>query len=667
MSEGGSSEANGASSLDTASSSDMTGDSTLKTSKPAESSSATSSKGGNTTVDITSYIRNTTAKNYTQYKKDIAAYKLSDPAQNQIYTAAQKEEQMNEGRTMSIRVQKAIMDGKNHYKVEPGVYRFANGMIPFEFTGVKNFYLDIRDCTFILEGTQNLIKCAGCQNVIVQGPATVDRDPMLVTQFEVISYNETAKQLTVRLMEGYSLPEHVKTSGGNFQWFTKEGEMLPTSFISYSNAQMTNEAAREAVFNGVACNRELCDDARLVKGQIGSTAVSGHVAQVIGLSSSRNIQIRDITNYGGGMMTLITNEYGPDTLDKLYNIRKPGTNRLVAGTAGQMEYIESGVTITNCVFSFCEDDVIDIMGHSHFVYEQESSDTIIIKPMGTYVPMKKGDTINIFDAKNFNKKITSKVVSFETIQDDALMNAARDSAIGSYGYMSSMSKSYCVRVKLDKKVTIKKGDTFENETSFRPKDVVVRNNYFHDYGCRVLIQGCDGLLIENNMMDRAGLAAIAIDMEEAAWTEGPSSKNVTIRNNTITDSPCSPYVTHWPFVLNGAISVGPSQFYDYRTPCTDPNIFSNINITGNKIYNSNYSAILVKNANGVKVTGNYIENAVTNTVNTRRPEASGVYIFGEEPLYGVYLFGCAGITDSGNTFKNMGKASLGNIRRKDCK
>ena len=75
----------------------------------------------------------------------------------------------------------------------------------------------------------------------------------------------------------------------------------------------------------------------------------------------------------------------------------------------------------------------------------------------------------------------------------------------------------------------------------------------------------------------------------------------------------------------------------------------------------------MKNANGVKVTGNYIENAVTNTVNTRRPEASGVYIFGEEPLYGVYLFGCAGITDSGNTFKNMGKASLGNIRRKDCK
>lgn len=640
-------------------------------------SSGTSSSGGTvsagtsssegTKVDVKSLVRKTTAKNYNTYDKEIAGYKLTDPSVKTEYSDAEKDAQRKAGRTMGIRVQKALNEGKHTYKVEPGVYRIPDGQIPFEFTGMKDFYLDISDCTFILEGRQNLIRLTACDNVIIQGPCSVERDPLLITQFKIISYNKSTQKLTVQLMEGYTIPAHLEAQGGNFQWFTEDGKMLPTAFISFSNAQMLDKTANTAVFNGVGCWADMRDDDRLVPGQIGATAVSGHVAQVINLKQSRNIQIRDITNYGSGMMTLIQNEYGPDVLDKLYNVRQPGTNRLVAGTAGQMTYMEGGPAITNCIFSFCEDDSIDIMGHSHFVYQQESSDTIIIKPQENYAPVKVGDTINIYDYQDFEKKSTAKVVSFEIVDDEEMMTNARNQALNNYGYMATLSTFNCVRIKLDRKVSARIGDTFENETSFRPTNVSIKNCYFHDYGCRVLVQGCNGLTIENNRMERAGLAAIALDMEEAAWTEGPSSTNVVIKNNTIKDSPCSPYVTHWPFVLNGAISVGPSQFYEHRSPSTETDVFHNITITGNKIYNANYSGILVKNATGVTVTDNLIQNAVHMQVPTRRPEASGTYIFDEEPLYGIYFFACEKITEKGNTFKDMGSESLGNVRKKDCK
>ena len=424
----------------------------------------------------------------------------------------------------------------------------------------------------------------------------------------------------------------------------------------------------------MACDKSFSHDTVLKSGQLGSVAITGGMAQSAGLYSCEDIYLLDITNYGSGMMMHVTDHRGDLTLKRVYNVRMPGTNRLVAGSAGQMDFANGTPTVENCIFGFCEDDSIDIMGHVGFMYEQESPNTVIVKGTGQATPVKQGDTLHFFAEETYDRTYTAKAVKVEEVTDSEYNEIARKVMIKNFSFFETLSSQPCVRVTLDKNVSVEKGDMVENMNYSRPMNAVLKNNYFHDMGCRVLIQGCKGLLFENNLIERSGLGALVLDCEQRDWGEGPNSYDVVIRNNTIRESNSSSYSTHFVFVHSGAISVGPFQWYHSgMTPSTATDSYQNITIEGNKIYDSNYSGILVKNSSNVTIKNNLIQNPVTklcgphSAAGAPLKSSPGEYYYREEPDYAIYLYACEKITLSGNTLKDLGEYCQGEVRKLKCK
>lgn len=623
-------------------------------------------------TDVTQFIRKEKGLSIADYKKQLASFKLSDPLNKKVYSEAEKEAQRQAASKLRSRLNVAIAAETANFKVGAGVYRFA-GQIPFELSGVQNMYIDLSGCTFILEGTQQFILGRGCKNVIFQGPATIDREGSLATQFTVTEYNESQRTLTVKLMEGYSLCSKA-LGGGTLQWFEPDGSMIQMAFIPFTGAGYVDEANGIVKFEGVACNRDMSNEKVLKAGQIGSVGITGGMALNVGLYSCTDIQLLDITNYGAGMMMHTADSNGALTLKRVYNVRMPGTNRLVAGSAGQMEFTAGTPTIEDCIFGFCEDDSIDIMGHVGFLYKQENSRTVIIKGTSTALYARKGETLSFFDGKDYTRKVTAKAVKVEEITDSSFNTAVRTDMVKNYNFYEVLTTQNCVRVTLDRDVALKTGDMVENMDACRPINAVLRGNYFHDMGCRVLIQGCKGLLFENNTIERSGLAALCIDCEQRDWGEGPNSYDLVIRNNTIRESNSSPYSCHFVFQHIGAISVGPFQYWvNGMTPSKETDAYRNITIEGNKIYDANYAGILVKNSAKVMIRNNLIQNPVTKLAGPHsasgKPlaDTAGVYFYGEEADYAVYLWACEQISMSGNTFTDMGQYCLGETKKVHCR
>lgn len=403
--------------------------STGTTKKPTTGTSKKQTTVTNTTTtekrvtDVKKYIRNEKGLSISDYQKQMASFKLSDPLNAKTYTESEKEAQRKAASKMRTRLNVAIAKEATTFKVEPGVYRFV-GQIPFEIAGVQNMYIDISDCTFILEGAQQFILGRSCRNVVFQGPATIDREGSLATQFTIQEYNEGSQTITAKLLDGYKICDKA-FGGGTFQWFNEDGSMIQMSFISFSKASYVDEAKGIVKFEGVVCDKNFSNDNVLKAGQLGSVAITGGMALNVGLYSCENMYLLDITNYGAGMMMHAMDSNGDLLLKRVYNVRMPGTNRLVAGSAGQLEFTVGTPTIEDCIFGFCEDDSIDIMGHVGFLYKQESDNTVIIKGTATATPVKAGDTLEIFDGVDYTRTYSVKAVKVEEITDSEFNELVR--------------------------------------------------------------------------------------------------------------------------------------------------------------------------------------------------------------------------------------------------
>ncbi len=626
----------------------------------AGSSSGTSSAsdGGNTWTPPA-------AMKISDYKKDVASFKLTDPLFTKTYTEAEKEKQRANADELLSVARRADLLNADIITIPSGVYRFAEGIVPFKFTGKTNLTIYANNVDFIMEGHQTVFDFTDSVNITIHGKITVDRDPLPFVEFRVISYSALSQNLVVEILPGYDYNSTV--AGSNLQFFREDGSWIPHCFITPKGEfLMTDKANRIGVFTKVPCYTQYGDDVVLKAGTIGASVVQGWNATVCSFIRCEKMTVTDLTNYAGGMFLYETQSKGPNTYERICNIRRPGTNRLIGGPAGQIQYIADGPTFRNCIFGFTDDDGLDVLSFSHMIYSQEAPNVIIFKPTQAAVPLKKGDRLNFFDGQSYTKLGSAKVVRFEEIRDESMMTDARTKAIQQYNYFDSMSTANCVRVVLDSDVTVKLGDSMENDTSYRPSNVLIKDCYFHDIFCRVLVQGCDGLVMEGNLIERTGLPAIAIDHEQAYWAEGPNSKNVIIRNNTIIDSPCSPYMNNGPtFTFSGAIYVGVSQKTNC-TPCKDWQSFSDILIEGNKIYNAMYSGILVKNAMNVTIRNNLIENPCTKIGTPLKDSNPGESYYGEAPLAGIYLYACKNVTLSGNQITKMGQYVKWDIRKLYC-
>jgi hypothetical protein len=99
-----------------------------------------------------------------------------------------------------------------------------------------------------------------------------------------------------------------------------------------------------------------------------------------------------------------------------------------------------------------------------------------------------------------------------------------------------------------------------------PKQVVIRNNQFHDNRARALLIGASDALIENNVIERVTAEAILIPADTGPWYEGPGAQNVTIKNNRISDVNRYADVRNYPSAISAGVSTSVGFVGSVGTP-----------------------------------------------------------------------------------------------------
>lgn len=550
-------------------------------------------------------------------------YRESDPPYPDAYTDAQKSEQRTQGARILAELRAAIDKKTPGFEIPAGVYRVKG---TFGWDKVQDFTLTARNVEFIVENNPSgdFMSLNDCARLVIRGPLIIDCDPMVFSQARILAYDAGAKTLSVRIHDGY----RSDLKPARFLLFAPDGAWLPQSMYTFTDPVKVDA---QTVRLGVPSDKDaiaLYRPGNLIAFEGPGAAFS---------CRRSNYSFEDITVYGGyNMFAWEDQAHGPNLYLRCKIIRRPGSNRLIGGAGPQQNYVSGGPIYDGCEFANSWDDNINLLNNIHMVYRQDDARTVIVKPGSSFTPFAVGDTATFYRFDNFAKAGWAKVVAVENLNDPAMVSAAN--ALARSLQPRDLGGQACVRVTLDRDLSLTPTDYAES-SNFRPGDVVIRNCHFHDFMCRTMIQGVRGAVIENNVIERAGLAAIDVRLD-AYWWEGPTSEHVIIRGNTIKDSPYSLYGACCSFQMSGAISVGPSTSPGKVTAVEQ--IFRDFRIEGNHISNSMWSGILAKNIDGLIIKDNIIERPVNRT----DPPAQAYY--GEQALAGIYLHAVTNAEVTGN-------------------
>jgi hypothetical protein len=95
-----------------------------------------------------------------------------------------------------------------------------------------------------------------------------------------------------------------------------------------------------------------------------------------------------------------------------------------------------------------------------------------------------------------------------------------------------------------------------------PRDVIIRNNRFHDHRGRGILIGASNAIIQGNIIERVTMAAIMVPADTNHWFEGPGATNVKIFENTISKVNAIVYGPDYPSAISVAFEPSP----EYQGP-----------------------------------------------------------------------------------------------------
>ncbi|MBR4942386.1 MAG: right-handed parallel beta-helix repeat-containing protein, partial [Clostridia bacterium] len=231
------------------------------------------------------------------------------------------------------------------------------------------------------------------------------------------------------------------------------------------------------------------------------------------------------------------------------------------------------LVLENCEASWHGDDFVNVHAYYQDVVGVEGEKTYYIQektPDGTHAQTldypDTGDVMELVSRKTLEKVGEYRVLDCEPLPD-----------------------KWMCRVTLDRPLPAEREGLMLADITRLP-DVTVRGCRISSHFARSILLKNRSALVENCIFENAHGAGV-VAAAESWWSEGVCPSNITVRNNIIKN--CG------VFGSEGAIVV--------KADCDDPhgkNIF-NINIENNSIdCPSCRYGILVRNADGVRITGN---------------------------------------------------------------
>jgi uncharacterized protein (TIGR03437 family) len=299
------------------------------------------------------------------------------------------------------------------------------------------------------------------------------------------------------------------------------------------------------------------------------------------------------------------------------------------GGAGSSES-RQGPDIENWYMEAMPDDAIAVGGQASWVMEAHGNTLIVSNTyVGSGVNFLVGDPVRLVDTHDApsGEAVVTNIVPLPDYQPTckSARTTVTDFTAGPY-----------YQITLDRPVTAG-CDYLAGNPAAAGAGYVLRNNTIMNHRERGMILQADNGLIENNVINGSTLIGIFMG-PESYWGSAVYCRNVTIRNNTISN------VGYWAG-SPGALVVAPNSQYDLPMP----GAFQNIVIDGNTFQNFNVTGIFVSSTSGLAITNNTFSNV-------QKAIPFGQDDKGQDVLPGTLVFVTKsnGVEASNNTASQLG-------------
>ena len=575
------------------------------------------------------------------------------PPEIATWNAQEKTRQEQNAAKLLRDLKAAVASGAKEYTMPRDHYRFSPGQAPFLLKNLQNFTLDGNGSTIWTSAfnvNHPAMRLSNCTNVTVKN-LYFDNDPLGFLQGEVQEVDPAARTFTVRLSEGYPSPSawaenFSRLRNGKLIFADRERRLLDNQKMDWLKSAVRGAAPREWVLTS---RNNLPFEYNIVRPGL-LFACSPRASQhAISVWESEACRLEDITLYAAGHMG-VTEHYGKGghRYTRVRVILRPGTDRVLACNADvfHSSHVQNGPIVENCEFSHALDDLLTIHGFFSYVYRQPEADAVIL--LVEYRPFDfTGSKVRFCDFSNGELSPQYTVLSSQEITTPA----EKEKAVGNYEAfrltrtVPTMKRlhprSYLIRLKLDRPLTIRGTSTFADTDKFAGKGSVIRNSYLHDGFVRGILMKADGT-IENNRIERTGCSGILVH-PDVFFLENPFPHDVRIAGNTFRDTNLSINGKFFPIGHGGGASI--SIFQPLRL--SERGFMENFVIENN--------TILTPAAQGIILTG--VRNALLRNNRIVSPfhrlEACPIRDFVLKNPAAIYLQGNEKITLTGNRVENL--------------
>jgi len=270
---------------------------------------------------------------------------------------------------------------------------------------------------------------------------------------------------------------------------------------------------------------------------------------------------------------------------------KGDPRRVLAVTADIMHIASSRgfLKVENCEFSLSADDFINAHDRAAFC-QKTGPDTVMarLSSDSNRASYHVGDEVEFRNDDYSPSGFTAKIKSLGAV----------DAKPGTYRFTFDKA----VPEPLGKA----RGFVMFNRR-YGTRNIIVRNNDFHDCRNRGVLVLADNVTIKNNRFRNMGIGGISIETGYTfhLWSEGYGVSNVLVRNNVFdTVNPMGARKAGW----ERDISIAVYLKNDPSSECTDYPILSNILFEGNTFRNSSGLIAYISSAGNVIFRNNTFEN-----------------------------------------------------------
>lgn len=533
------------------------------------------------------------------------------PADIAAWTDVIKDQQRDAGKKLLAQITADVVAGKKDIRIPTAHYRFADKigerypthiLLPKNMEGVT---LDFQGSTLWFETEASGIVMPGARDTTLRN-VFLDWDPLPFIQGTIVAIQPDAGTFDVKLDPGYEravaplMRETWRGRGIAFERDTRE--LKPGQIgceVTFSWNARQPDGSYRLKFHGF--HNVPIADAGIAVGD--PYVMLRRMQRGVRMEGTVNCTLEDVTLYAAPFVAFVHSAGGAPTFRRCNILRRPGTDRLIAGNADGIncDNMIKGPLIENCRMETLGDDFVNVHGHLARVIWQETPDELVVT-----VPNRRGNmdtprTVEFLERatmRSLGKRVaTWKAVSWKLERDRCLADLSHKWHSGAASALSTASIGKTLpasRLKLDRPIEIT-GDVIMLCEELSSPGTIIRGNDFKGSLARGLRLQSPHVLVENNRLSITQGNAISLFGHASYWGEGPYVYDAIIRNNVIDDTARGGSGGH-------RASIFVREGKDYATT----RLPRDIRIEQNTIMRSGGSAIVVRGVDNLAITDNTI-------------------------------------------------------------